>query len=648
MNVKWYINRLKTMSVSEILFRAEQLSYRKYSKWRFTGFKPSVKLEQLPKPILDIDTKIYNNLKLEGTEFDILGLKWDYSKTHNWHQDIRTGGIFPKIPSRSVNTRTDEFGIAKYVWEPNRHQFLTRICYQFRATGDEKYLRLFMSHLSDWQKSNPYLIGVNWYSNIEVNTRLITWFLCWEILDLSNLYSKNEEVKTFVSSCFTPLIYLHCKFAHDYPSRFSSANNHRIAEGVGLFIASEYWRFPESKTWNASARRIVEEEIVAQHTPDGINREETSEYIQFITDFFLIANVVANCVRKPFSETYNVQLRSIMKYISQLLDVKGGINHYGDADNGRTFILEATPSHFNNFKSLLVSGSTMFKDNSLRAFAGDWDLKNEILFGVKGREVFSNLKNEHVNRTSQFYEEQGRYLFRKEKAGQEILLNFDAAPLGFLAIAAHGHADALSFSLTVDGYPVLVDCGTYSYHTDMKWRDYFKGTRAHNTINVDGMNQAKIGGPTMWKSHYICETTEVIKTELTESVSAKHNGYVELGVEHSRNVVFSKAQNCFDVIDSISSKDKEGHTFEFPLHLHPEIIVEQKESKQLLLTREGMRNVLLTLDKDYEIEMINGSEDPILGWFSEDFYVKTPCYTILQRKSAVGGFVSKITIQVQE
>ncbi len=41
----------------------------------------------------------------------------------------------------------------------------------------------------------------------------------------------------------------------------------------------------------------------------------------------------------------------------------------------------------------------------------------------------------------------------------------DAAPLGFLSIAAHGHADALSFILHVDGSPILVDPGTFMYHT---------------------------------------------------------------------------------------------------------------------------------------------------------------------------------------
>lgn len=37
---------------------------------------------------------------------------------------------------------------------------------------------------------------------------------------------------------------------------------------------------------------------------------------------------------------------------------------------------------------------------------------------------------------------------------------FDHGPLGYLAIAAHGHADALSVCIALDSKPLLVDPGT--------------------------------------------------------------------------------------------------------------------------------------------------------------------------------------------
>ena len=74
----------------------------------------------------------------------------------------------------------------------------------------------------------------------------------------------------------------------------------------------------------------------------------------------------------------------------------------------------------------------------------------------------------------------------------------DAGPLGFLSIAAHGHADCLSLLLSVSGKELLVDPGTYCYHTEREWRDYFRSTAAHNTVRVDGVDQSQIAGAFLW------------------------------------------------------------------------------------------------------------------------------------------------------
>ena len=71
-------------------------------------------------------------------------------------------------------------------------------------------------------------------------------------------------------------------------------------------------------------------------------------------------------------------------------------------------------------------------------------------------------------------------------------------PLGYLSIAAHGHADALSFVLNIGDREILVDPGTYAYHTDPAWRRYFRSTLAHNTVGIDGEDQSVQAGNFMW------------------------------------------------------------------------------------------------------------------------------------------------------
>src|SRR4029077_15759000 len=67
----------------------------------------------------------------------------------------------------------------------------------------------------------------------------------------------------------------------------------------------------------------------------------------------------------------------------------------------------------------------------------------------------------------------------------EIRLTADAGALGYQSIAAHGHADALAFTLSVGGREFLVDPGTYAYHTQESRREYFPRTVAHKTVRID-------------------------------------------------------------------------------------------------------------------------------------------------------------------
>jgi hypothetical protein len=63
----------------------------------------------------------------------------------------------------------------------------------------------------------------------------------------------------------------------------------------------------------------------------------------------------------------------------------------------------------------------------------------------------------------------------------------DCGPLGD---GGHGHYDQLSVELVGGGRSLVVDPGRFTYSdTDGEWRRWFKGTAAHNTVTVDGLDQ---------------------------------------------------------------------------------------------------------------------------------------------------------------
>src|SRR5205823_10492447 len=77
----------------------------------------------------------------------------------------------------------------------------------------------------------------------------------------------------------------------------------------------------------------------------------------------------------------------------------------------------------------------------------------------------------------------------------EIWCRCDGGPHGFLSIAAHAHADALSVEVRYGGVDILADPGTYCYHGEPEWRSYFRSTIAHNTVELDRQSQSSAGGP---------------------------------------------------------------------------------------------------------------------------------------------------------
>jgi hypothetical protein len=641
----WYLNRLKTMSFHEILFRIKQFFQKQKEFLFYKHFIPYSALLSCNERIVNTDFVSFN---LFPEIISVFGKEFKYLENEiDWHKDIYSGESFPAIFSKKINIRFNSGASAKNVWEINRLQFLTHIVINYRISGREFYIIKFKEILSSWIDQNPYLQGINWYSNIEVNIRLISWFFCWQILDVEDLAIKNKQFRDFVETKWIPSIYHHCYYSYHNPSRFSSANNHLISEYAGLFIACSLWKFKESEKWLRYTSKGLEKEIKKQHSK-GINKEETSQYIQFVTDFFLLSYVIGEKTNLPFSEDYRKHLNEIFTYIFVLLDCKSNFPKYGDEDDGKCINL-FNDNNFNNFKSLMTSGSVIFKDQVFKSKSNGFDLKNRILFGEEGKLTYNLIPDILPVENSKFFKDEGHFIFRKQENNMEIYLHFDAAPLGYLSIAAHGHADALSFILHVDGQPVIVDPGTYTYNTQPEWRKFFIGTLAHNTLRINKQNQATIGGPALWLRHYKIKILESVSTEENDNVVAEHNGYNKSGITHKREINFDKNSLIFKITDTIETKSDKVYAIEMPFHFHPSIKVTYMDNNSYLLINPIGRNVNITLDSKLNINIVRGQTDPeLLGWYSGSFLQKEPSDTLLCSAETSGNAIFETIISINK
>ena len=101
----------------------------------------------------------------------------------------------------------------------------------------------------------------------------------------------------------------------------------------------------------------------------------------------------------------------------------------------------------------------------------------------------------------------GFYVLR----GAETHLVVDCGEVGMRGRGGHGHNDILSFELFLNGFNVVTDCGAYLYTASREWRNLFRSTAFHNTVQVDDEELNRFVGPdALWQLHYDAKPVDAV------------------------------------------------------------------------------------------------------------------------------------------
>jgi hypothetical protein len=206
-------------------------------------------------------------------------------------------------------------------------------------------------------------------------------------------------------------------------------------------------------------------------------------------------------------------------------------------------------------------------------------------------------------------------------------ITMDIGPLGYLSIAAHGHADALAITLSDDGDELIVDPGTASYYGNPSWRPVHRGTRVHATVCVDGADQSVLRGPFVWARHAVCTVRSV---DLARGVvDAEHDGYRRLDdpVVHRRWLIAPPDDSTIAVVDLIQADAEHEAMLSWPLH--PDLDV-TADGEGHTATRDGVPALRLSYAATVPAAIFKVSADPVahLGWFSDRLEARTPSWLV--------------------
>lgn len=660
MSLRWKLNRLRAMGSHELLYRVRQIGRAHLERLLPRARPPepcgqpgTAWLRELPRQF-DATPYIAAAERILQGRYDVFAQRdTALGFPPDWNRDPKSGRCAPMVFGRTLNYRDEALvGDIKYLWEINRHLEIVTLAQAYHLDGDRRFAEGTRSLLESWFVRCPYPLGPNWTSPLEHAVRLANWSIIWHLIGGGRSALFQDQGGIAFRDRWLTCIYLHCRFIAGHFSRYSSANNHLFGEYMGLYIGATTWpMWPESANWQILARCGLEEEAQRQNAPDGVNREQAFWYLHAVADMMLLCGLYARASGAEFSAGYWKRLEAMLEFIAAAMDLSGRVPMVGDADDAvmvRWVPEPATPNDrgFNVYRSLLATGAVLFGRPDFRLKAGGFDDKSRWLLGDRGALRFGALAEAAASAPSRRTFPDGGYWLLGDAFGtaREVHVLADAGPLGYLSIAAHGHADALAFTLSAGGQDILIDPGTYAYHTDTRWRDYFRGTSAHNTVQVDGLDQSISGGNFLWLRHAQARCVQFESTSEQDLWEAEHDGYRHLTdpLTHRRRLVLDKRKQLLTVIDTLECTGR--HTAVLHWHFAERCAVELQDTTAVAYC--GKIRVRITLPPEGgRAELVCGADDPPLGWISDRLDEKRPTFCLRWRAEIRGP--ARLTTEIR-
>ena len=491
-------------------------------------------------------------------------------------------------------------GNVDWNWDLNRHMYFDVLGRAHVYSGDARYARKFRELLLDWLARNrPSLRSPAWSSVFEVAFRINSWL--WAFYFFRQAAAFDEAVcRAWLEGLLRHGLRL------DEQLELHAANNHLLLEAKALALLGLV--LPELRPaarWRRRGLALVFQEVRSQVGADGVHSERVTHYQQAIGGELLELFVCLENNHQPAPAGLVERFRQMITFQQALTKPNGQMPLFGDSG------LEDSHTRF----SATAAGPAWLGRPDLKRCGFDLAEVDYWLLGPERVRRFQGWPASESGLASRAFRAGGYITLCAGQGQRAAYLAFDVGRFGDSRVPGHGHADALSFDLHAQGQTWLMDPGVYGTWVPAEWRNYFRSTRAHNTVMVDEQDQSVLVGTRLVYHPARVTLHQWLTNEHIDLADASHDGYARLAarVTHRRQVLFVKP-DYWVVIDQLEGAGE--HTIDLLFHFTPGQTVQVAADGRALAGAAGGPSLSLVPVSSATLkpEVITGATDPIQGW----------------------------------
>lgn len=420
-----------------------------------------------------------------------------------------------------------------HLWNFNLHylEYLLPLAAAYQKERDAAYYTCFRELCRKWIQDNQEGTGDGWHP-YTISLRLTNLWICMDgfgaVFEKDHVFA--QELK---DSMYAQYVHLQKK------QELHLLGNHYFENLKTVLLGSLYFR--EANIYHRYKRKL-QKELQEQILSDGVHYERSLMYHKIILEDLMR---VAKAVRQPDPCFYGELTDILQKMADALWSL--------ERDMGRTLL-------FND------AGDNVAKpmDSLLDGLGAEF----EIFPKQEGQRAFPDA---------------GYYCLGNDR----IRLVLDAGEIAPPYMSGHGHCDGLSFELSLNGKPLFVNSGTGQYQGPL--RSYFRSTRAHNTVVVDGEEQSMC-----WGEHRVGKRMRAVSGALGHDwVGGKLTACT--GKRHARRIGLRE--------DLVVVRDRiKGHGAGY-LHLAPEYVYRLQGQSVLVMDQKGKHVCSIQMQSEDQIQI---------------------------------------------